>query len=148
MTGKIRRIIDKHIRIEKLRVPIGNDLALNPGELQFIRAVGHNEGVNINTLGSILSVTRSAASQMAGKLVKKGLVKKQAPPHNKKETLIFLTPMGKDAFKVHEEFHQRHFNELLNRLDDFSDAQIVTAVMVLSVVEGIMDERMAELFNF
>jgi DNA-binding MarR family transcriptional regulator len=73
MTRRIRRIINKHIRIEKLPVSVGGNIVLSPGEVHSIQQIGDNKGVNINALGNIMGVTRSAASQMVGKLKKKDL---------------------------------------------------------------------------
>jgi DNA-binding MarR family transcriptional regulator len=147
MTGRMKRIINKHMRIEKLPVPVGETLRLSPSEIHSIQAVGHNEGANINTLGGIMGITKSAVSQMVGKLEKKGFMKKQSAADNNKDTLIYLTPSGWNAFELHEKFHERHLNDLLERLGDFSDTQIATTSMILSVLEGVMDERMSELFN-
>lgn len=147
MTRRLKRIINKHMRIEKLPVPISDNISLSPGEVRSIQMIGHNEGVNVNMLGKLMGVTRSAASQMVGKLVEKGVTKKQFSEYNKKEAKVFLTSTGWEIFEVHEEFHERHFTELMNRLDDFSDTQLATTSSVLSVIEGIMNERMAELFD-
>jgi len=147
ISGRLKRIIRKHMRIEKLPVRIGESCVLRPGEVHFVQAIGRNSGVNIYELGRVMGVTRSASSQMVGKLVKKGYAEKRTTVENKKEARVFLTPAGEEAFHIHEEFHERHFEELLHRLDEFSDTQIATAAAVLSVFEGIMNERMEELFG-
>ncbi|MBI9113127.1 MarR family winged helix-turn-helix transcriptional regulator [Maridesulfovibrio ferrireducens] len=147
MTRRLKRIINKHMRIEKLPIPVGETLLLSPSEVHSIQTIGNNKGININTLGQLMGITRSAASQMVGKLMKKGLIEKRSATNNKKETLAFLTDSGWEAFKIHEEFHERHLNDLLNQLDEFSDTQIATTSTILSVIEDIMNKRMAELFD-
>ena len=147
VSGRLRRIIARHIRIEKLSIQVGESLTVSPGEARAIQALGQNRGVNINTLGVLLGVTRSASSQMVGKLVKKGLVEKHASECNNKEINIYLTKIGEEAFANHEAFHEKYFVELLDRLSGFSDTQIATAATILSVFEDVMDERMEELFD-
>nr|WP_321260713.1 MarR family transcriptional regulator [uncultured Pseudodesulfovibrio sp.] len=147
ISGRLKRIIRQHMRIEKLPIHIGESCVLRPGEVHFVQAIGRNPGINIHELGGVMGVTRSASSQMVGKLVKKGFAEKRSTPENRKEARVYLTSAGEEAFSVHEDIHERHFKELLHRLDEFSDTQIATAAAVLSVFEGIMDERMEELFG-
>jgi hypothetical protein len=46
MTRRMRRIINKHIRIEKLPVSVGGNIVLSPGEVHSIQQIGDNKGVN------------------------------------------------------------------------------------------------------
>lgn len=56
----------------------------------------------------MLSVTKSAASQMIGRLEKKEFAKKEKGADNDKEILVYLTRSGWEAFDAHKEFHERH----------------------------------------
>jgi DNA-binding MarR family transcriptional regulator len=147
MTGRLARIINKHIRIESIPVPMGDDIRLSPGERRFIQTIGDNEGANVITLGKCMGITKSAVSQMVGKLEKKEFALKRPATDNNKEILVFLTPAGKDVYAVHKKFHERHQRNLVERLEEFSDTQIATAAMILSVVETVADERMTEVFG-
>ena len=147
MTGRLARIVNKHVRIESIPVPVSDGIRLSPGEIRFIQTIGDNEGTNVMTLGKRMGITKSAVSQMVGKLEKKGFALKRPAADNNKEILVFLTQAGKDAYTVHKEFHERHQRNLIDRLEEFSDTQIATAAMILSVVETVADERMTELFG-
>ena len=141
------RIINKHSRIEELPVTITDNIKLTSREIHCLQAIGQNEGENLKTIATILGVTKSAISQMVGKLTKRGFVRKEQAPDNDKELLAFLTESGWDAYKVHQEFHERHMYNLLDKLDEFSDPQLATASAILAVIETVVDERMAELFG-
>lgn len=147
MTGRLLRIINKHSRIEELPVSITENIKLTSREIHCLQAIGQNEGENLKTIATILGVTKSAISQMVGKLVKRGFVRKDQAPDNDKELLAFLTESGWEAFRIHQEFHERHMHNLLDKLDDFTDPQIATASAILAVIETVVDERMAELFG-
>lgn len=147
MTGRLLRIINKHSRIEELPVSISDDVELTPREIHCLQAIGQNEGANLKSIAMILGVTKSAISQMVGKLEKRGFVRKDQAPDNNKELLAFLTESGWDAFRTHQEFHERHMRNLVEKLDEFSDPQLATASAILAVIETTVDERMAELFG-
>jgi DNA-binding MarR family transcriptional regulator len=56
-------------------------------------------------IANILGVTRGAVQQMAGRLLKKGLVEKLMDKNDRKRVYLSLTPKGEIAFKGHEEYH-------------------------------------------
>lgn len=147
MTGRLMRIINKHLRIEEQPIPISDEVKLTAGEIHCLQAIGINEGSNLKSISKVLGVTKSAISQMVGKLEKRGFVRKDRSPDNNKELLAFLTDSGWDAFRIHQEFHERHMHNLLERLDEFSDPQLATTSAILAVIEIVVDERMGEIFG-
>jgi DNA-binding MarR family transcriptional regulator len=146
MSSRLMRIINKHVRIESIPIPV-NDVRLSPGEIRFIQTIGDNEGTNVMTLGTRMGITKSAVSQMVGKLERKGFAAKRPAADNNKEILVFLTPAGKEAYAAHKQHNERHLHNLIERLEEFSDTQIATTAMILSVVESLADERMTEVFG-
>lgn len=147
LTGRLMRIINKHSRIEELPIHAGMTPGLTAKEVHCIQVIGQQEGINIKGIGDTLGVTRSAASQMVGKLNRKSFVKKKRALDNDKEVLVCLTGAGWQAFRAHKEFHERHLKTLMQRLADYPDTQLAIASVILSVVETVVDERMAELFG-
>ncbi|WP_319468668.1 MarR family transcriptional regulator [uncultured Pseudodesulfovibrio sp.] len=147
LTGRLMRIINKHSRIEELPIRTGKNVGLTAREVHCLNVIGQQEGINIKTIGDTLGVTKSAASQMVGKLEKKGFAQKEKAVNNDKEILAYLTDTGWDAFKAHKEFHERHFKTLMRQLDAFPDTQLAVAAAILSAVETVVDERIAELFD-
>ncbi|TIH15889.1 MarR family transcriptional regulator [Marinifilum sp. JC120] len=147
MTGRLIRIINKHSRIEEQPIVLGDGLELTPREIRCLHAIGLNEGANLKSIASVLGVTKSAVSQMVGKLEKRGVARKEHAPDNRKELLARLTDKGWEAFNIHQEFHERHMANLKKRLDEFTDPQLATASAVLAVVETVVDDRLAEMFG-
>lgn len=147
MTGRLARIINKHSRIEEQPIALGEGIEITPREIRALHAIGLNEGANLKTIASVLGVTKSAVSQMVGKLEKRGFALKEQAPDNRKEILVRLTGKGWEAFNIHQEFHERHMSNLIERLGEFTDPQLATASAVLSVVETVVDDRLAEMFG-
>jgi DNA-binding MarR family transcriptional regulator len=144
---RLRRIIDAHLRIEDLPVPVGPGVSLSTREVHCLTAIGDHEGANIKTVGDALGVTKSAASQMVTKLVARGFAVKRPANDNDKDICAFLTAEGWEAFRAHRDFHERHMDTLLHRLAGHSPEQLATVAEVLDQVEDVMHERMAELFG-
>ena len=71
LTGRLMRIINKHSRIEETPIKTGRNTGLTAKEVHCLNAIGQQEGVNIKGIGDVLGVTKSAASQMVGRLEKK-----------------------------------------------------------------------------
>jgi len=147
LTGRLLRIINKHSRIEEMPIKTGRNMGLTAKEIHCLNAIGQQEGINIKGIGNMLGVTKSAASQMVGKLEKKGFAQKEKGPDNDKEILTYLTEQGWDAFDAHKEFHERHLLALEERLKEFPDTQLAVATAILAVVETVVDDRIGELFG-
>ncbi len=146
-TARLLRIINKHARIEDLPIRTGQNIGLTAKEIHCLNAIGQQEGINIKGIGDTLGVTKSAASQMVGKLEKKGFAKKEKALDNDKEILTYLTDTGWEAFDAHKKFHERHLKTLVKQLGEFPDTQLAVAASILAVVESVVDKRIAELFG-
>lgn len=147
MTGRLTRIINKHSRIEEQPIVLGDGLELTAREIRCLHVIGLNEGSNLKSIASVLGVTKSAVSQMVGKLEKRGVTRKEHAPDNRKELLARLTDKGWEAFNIHQEFHERHMAKLKERLNEFTDSQLATASAVLAVVETVVNDRLTEMFG-
>lgn len=147
LTGRLMRIIGKHSRIEEMPIKTGMSTGLTAKEVHCLNAIAQQEGSNIKGIGDRLGVSKSAASQMIGKLEKRGFVRKEKAPENDKEIPTFLTEAGWEAIEAHKEFHERHLTTLLEQLTEFPETQLAVAAAILAVVEAVMDERIAELFG-
>jgi DNA-binding MarR family transcriptional regulator len=117
-------IIDKIEKIMSLIIPeidtpwkYVDGLSLFYAEIQLIMVIKANEGVNAGTLAHIMKVTSGAVSQIAGKLLKKGLIESYRLPENRKEVFFRLTENGKKVFRA----HQKHINKTGAAFMDFID---------------------------
>ena len=144
MTRKLFRIMNKHGRLESLPLYFDEGVEITHRELHIIQTVGERKGINISDLGRHFGVTKSAASQMVTKLVKKGFIEKESAAHSNKELQLLLTQRGWQAFKIHEKFHGQHMADVVERLGAFSLSQIATTSVLLEVLENVVDTRLSE----
>lgn len=144
ITRQLMRIINKHGRIEKIPVRLAEGIEVTPSEGHSIQAIGEYQSINVTDLGTHFGVTKSAASQIVTKLSKKGLVKKSVSEHSCKELRLELTDMGRQAFEAIQKSRGQHFASIVSRLGAFPLSQVATATVLLSVIEDVMDERLAK----
>lgn len=97
--------VNRYRRFEKetLIRAAGNELHLS--EVHTIIAIGEQANRNITQLAKLQGISRSAVSQMVGKLVKKGFVKKSVSPQTDNEIILSLTPHGETVFTAHQRQH-------------------------------------------
>ncbi len=138
------RVAKKYARIEQLPVPVEKGVEITTAEAHTIQAVGEDEGMRVLDVATFFGVTKSAASQMVARLVRKGFLEKRTSDHNNKEFQLFLTQSGWRAFQAHERFHGKDLAGLVNRLSAFSLSQIATISVLLEALGAVMDERLSE----
>lgn len=141
---QLLRIAKKYARIEGLPIPVDQDTEITTAEAHTIQAVGESDRMRVQDLATHFGISKSAASQMVARLIKKGFVVKNPSLHSNKEFPLSLTDLGWKAFRAHEQLHGRDFDELVNRLSAFSLSQIATISVLLETVGSVMDERLAE----
>ena len=141
---QLMRIINKQGRIEKIPVLLTEGIEVTPAEGHSILAIGEHESISVTDLGAHFGVTKSAASQIVGKLSKKGYVIKAVSERNSKELRLQLTTKGREAFNAIRQYRGRHFTDIIKRLESFSLPQIATTSVLLDVIEDVMDERLRQ----
>jgi len=106
---------------------------LHLSETHTMVAIGSHDGINIVTLSKLQGVSRSAVTQMVGRLVKKGFVKKEVSPRTENEVVLSLTEKGKQVCRWHENQHQWLREQLAKRFAQYSGS-------FASQLASLMDE--------
>lgn len=141
---QLLRVAKKYSRIEALPIPVDEGVEVTTAEAHTIQAVGEGERMRGLDIATHFSISKSAASQMVAKLIRKGFLDKRQSPHNSKEFLLSLTELGWKAFHAHERFHGKDKAELVNRLSAFSLSQIATVSVLLEALGSVMDQRLLQ----
>ena len=100
-----RDIYNKTVCLNKSKMEVRLK-GYKPSEVHCIEYIGKNADSNVTKLAESFYITRSAASKITQKLIKKGLIKSYQKPENKKEIYFRLTDQGKAICKIHEELHK------------------------------------------
>ncbi len=83
-------------------------------EAELLDTIERNPNMNVSDLAEHSGVTKSAITQVAGKLCEKGILEKHTVGKNKKEKFLRLTDEGR---KIHREFVEYHDKAGINMRD-------------------------------
>ena len=136
------RILNKINEDEKTPRDFGSGDLLHCSEIHTIMAIGRYPDINITSLSRLLGISKSATSQMTGKLERKKLVEKHRDPANEKEILCRLSPRGTIAFLGHEQHHARIYAVLHAKLGDLSEEQFSLVLRFVTAVEETFEESL------
>jgi DNA-binding MarR family transcriptional regulator len=99
-------------------------------ENHVLECIGKNPRPNVTLIANKMSMTRGAISKITKKLLARGLITAERLESNKKEIYFTLTPLGREAFEVHERFHQQFYDVGSERfrklLENYSSTELET----------------------
>ncbi len=112
--------VDTFNRISKveqraLNQGILEGISLN--ELHTIEAIGIEGPQTMSEVAARLLVTVGTLTISVNRLVKKGFVWRYRPEDDRRVVMVLLTEKGKDAYKLHQDFHGKMMKSVLAGLD-------------------------------
>lgn len=116
--------VNQYEKFEKEAHCFGSDILLHLSDTHTIVAIGKHPNINIINLSRLQGISRSAASQMVSKLVKRGFVKKEISPKTDNEVLLILTETGEMVYHAHEAQHQWLRGKLADVFENYPDDTI------------------------
>ncbi len=139
---QLLQVARKYSRSEELPITVDEGFEISTAEAHTIQAVGEGEQVRVIDIAKRFGISKSAASQMVSKLIKKGFIEKKQSLENSKEYPLSLTKLGWRGFEAHKKFHGKDMEYLIKSLDSFSLSQISTISVLLEALGSVMDERL------
>jgi DNA-binding MarR family transcriptional regulator len=139
--GALLRILNKFVENQKKPRRYGLEELLYPAEVHLIMLIGHNPGVGVTELATEAGVTKGAISQIAQRLVKKGLITKKQNPEIGTRVIFELTNKGKVAYYSHQRMHDEIDRELFAFIDGLRPAHFTVLERFLNLVEQGIDKR-------
>ncbi|MBA2876231.1 MarR family transcriptional regulator [Thermaerobacillus caldiproteolyticus] len=73
--------------------------------LHTLEIISQNEGIKGIDIAQKLGVTKGAISKVTRKLLDYGLIRKEQRPTNLKEIYFYVTPLGAELSKLHQQYH-------------------------------------------
>lgn len=97
---------DSHIR----------EMGLTPCQFDVIASLGNTDGMSMKDLAEATLVTKGTLTGIVDRLEKKGVVRREVPPENRRSFTVVLTPDGEalfeTAFPKHIDYLQERFERL------------------------------------
>ncbi|HDY89257.1 MAG TPA: MarR family transcriptional regulator [bacterium] len=142
------KLLNLFKEMENTQFKISNNITVYPGEIHMISAIANSYGINVTEVAARLDTSKSAASQMIKKLVRKGLIEKAHTEQNNKEIRLLLTREGKTALDIVEKRHLELKEKFFSFAPTFSDEKWHNYRDFLSkmidVIKEILDENRKE----
>ena len=107
-------------------------------EIHFLLCIGTQKNLTMSEIASKMNVTQGAATQIAGRLIKKGLIRKDKHPEDKRYTVISLTVEGTKAYEEYLEYDNLRNKELSACLNsNFTEENILTILKYEKMIQDI-----------
>lgn len=120
--------------------PFGTKHSLYQSEIHFIDAVEPGDGITVSNVARKLGITKGAVTQIANKLVNKGLVEKYKKQGNKKEVYIKLTGEGEIAYENHRLFHKELNDKMIAYLDTLNTEQVQGLIGFMDIINKYLPD--------
>ena len=102
---------DSHVR----------ELGLTPPQFDVIATLGNTEGMSMKDLAEATLVTKGTLTGIVDRLEKKGLVRREVPPENRRSFTIVLTEEGETLF---EDTFSTHIAHLRPRFEQLTPTEL------------------------
>ncbi|MEA4893053.1 MAG: MarR family transcriptional regulator [Peptococcaceae bacterium] len=110
----------------------GEDMTFYRGEIHMIKMIGDYPGIFSSEIARRFGITRAVVHKTLIKLEERRLVTRAQDEKDRKRFQLYLTPKGKQAYRFHEEYHNRYDRELFDYIRGLPGPQ-------LEAIKGFME---------
>jgi DNA-binding MarR family transcriptional regulator len=148
MEEKTRELMEKFFRTvnlvnEETRTPwdYGIGFPLHHSEVTFLHIVAAHKEANAGELARYLGISNAAVSQVAKKLLNKGLMETYRIGDNRKEVFFRLTGLGKKADMGHKKHHKNIYAGFLDYCERLSEKEVEMIISYLDAIAAVMPKK-------
>lgn len=111
------------------------------GEIHMIKIVGDYPGIYSSELARQLGITRAVVHRTVTRLENRKMIVKESDAQDRKKMKLYLTSLGQKAYQYHEDYHQKHDQQLFDYLDTLSTDDLVVVDSFLKHATGLIDNH-------
>lgn len=100
------------------------DMTFYRGEIHMIKMVGDYPGIFISEMARKFNITRAVVAKTVRKLEQRGFIKKEEDSEDKKRLNLFLTNKGRQAYELHNKYHQKFDRPLFAYVESLNEADL------------------------
>lgn len=93
------------------------DVDISMTEVHILEAIVKSESNMMSAVAKYLMVTQGTLSVSAGKLEKKGYVKRIKDDEDRRIVRLLITDKARSVLDVHDKFHDRMIDKIVNELN-------------------------------
>ena len=120
MMGSLRR---------HLRTAEGGDLRV--GEFRMMMAIAMSPELSISNAAEVMGLTLPSASKVADELVRAGFIQRREDRHDRRRSLLSLTPAGVAVLRTVQQAAEDHFAAIFEPLTPMERAFLLCAAETL-----------------
>lgn len=140
LPGRIRRVVNRLIFLEKRSVLQHEGLRLHPSEIHLMQVIKERPDLNAGEMAQRLGVSNGAVSQTLGRLERKGVIKKAKDPSLKNRVTATFTESGRTAIRSFEEERASSMKSFSKYLAGLSERDREVIEGFLSRMEEFLEE--------
>ena len=107
-------------------------------EMHFLLYIGPDNSLTMSEIARKMNITQGAATQIAGRLMKKGFIRKDKDPQDKRYSVISLTDDGTSVYGDYLEYDRLRSKEITAYLDEnFSEEDIRTILRYENLIQDM-----------
>ena len=106
-----------------------NDLSIT--EIHTIEAIGIEKSKSMSEIAENLKITVGTLTTAINRLLKKEYVRRNRDDQDRRIVLVELTEKGKEAYKIHDEFHKEMVEEMIEDLKVEEDKVLLNSLINL-----------------
>lgn len=145
LSNLLERVIHKYTQIENRAWDYGNGVKLSRPEVHTIMLVDGEPGISVTSIAKKRGITKGAASQMIYKLVDKDIVKKQVSPDSDAQVSIFLTELGEEISRLHDEYHKQNTEPIFDYLSGLEPDTLHALIGVMEQFDSVLGDKLEQL---
>ncbi len=124
-------IFNSVLKIEEKALLEGPFEDVSVTEVHTIEAIGLKDKKKMSEIAKKLNITLGTLTTAINNLSRKGYVERVKDEFDKRVVLITLTKKGRFLFRVHENFHQKMVNSVLEGVSEDEKEVLLVALMKL-----------------
>lgn len=117
------------------------DMTFYRGEIHMIKMVGDYPGIFISEMARNFNITRAVVAKTIHKLEMRGFILKVEDENDKKRLCLYLTDKGKEAYKLHQEYHKKYDSSLFDYLDSLNSDELDLIQKFLKHANELVDHH-------
>ncbi|PKK39163.1 Transcriptional regulator of fatty acid biosynthesis FabT [Clostridiaceae bacterium JG1575] len=129
MNHLLVHVFNKILRIEERMIHEEFHLNLSVTEMHTIQAIGKEGTPNMSEVADQLHITLGTLTTAINRLVDKGYVDRTRDKMDRRQVRVHLTDLGQKAYEIHETYHDRMIQEVLEELSE-EEAQVLAGTLV------------------
>ncbi|MCR4426957.1 MAG: MarR family transcriptional regulator [Firmicutes bacterium] len=121
------RLFNRILAIEEAVIRRAYGFELTMSEIHVLEAVGMGEPKSMSETASQLGVTLGTLTTSVNRLVSKGYVTRIRPEEDRRVVLVKLTEAGRLPYHVHDRFHRKMVESILEGLSPEEETAVISA---------------------